>query len=330
MERDLVESCYTPAALQALESFPVEAQNVELIAHTENVTFRVSVRGSDNDYVLRLHRPGYNSIEELNSERIWTAALKDAGISVPESLHTREGQHFALIDVPGTGERRYAGMITWREGRNLSDYLTTDVGSEERQLIYRRIGEIAAALHNQSAGWKAPPGFERCRLDLEGLLGEQPRWGRFWDHAELTKSEKELLIQARQRCRATLSDYGANPDNFGLIHSDFHPDNIVYDGKDLALIDFDDSGYGWHLYDFASALVEYRFAPDFDALRAALLEGYREHRPLAQRDLDMLPTFLLIRGMAIIGWYHQRPEHAGSDYFQKVKKIVLERLLDET
>jgi Ser/Thr protein kinase RdoA (MazF antagonist) len=313
--------------LQALESFPVEAQNVELIAHTENVTFRVSVRGSDNDYVLRLHRPGYNSIEELNSERIWTGALKDAGISVPESLLTRGGQHFVLIDIPGTGERRYAGMITWREGRILSDYLTTDVESEERQLIYRRIGEIAAALHNQSAGWKAPPGFARCRLDLEGLLGEQPRWGRFWDHAELTKSEKELLIQARQRCRAALSAYGANPDNFGLIHSDFHADNIVYDGKELALIDFDDSGYGWHMYDFASALLEYRFAADFDALCASMLEGYREHRPLGERDVEMLPTFLLIRGMAIIGWFHERPEHTSSAYFAGIKKIVFEASL---
>jgi Ser/Thr protein kinase RdoA (MazF antagonist) len=78
------------------------------------------------------------------------------------------------------------------------------------------------------------------------------------------------------------------------------------------------------LYDFASALLEYSFAPDFTALREALLEGYREHRPLARRDLDLLPTFLLIRGMAIIGWFHQRPEHTGSDYFAKVKNIVFE------
>ena len=61
MDRDRVESCYASATLKALESFPVEAEKVELIAHSENVTFRVSVRGSDTDYVLKLHRPGYNS-----------------------------------------------------------------------------------------------------------------------------------------------------------------------------------------------------------------------------------------------------------------------------
>lgn len=329
MDRDQVESRYLPAALKALESFPVEPDNVELIAHTENVTFRVSARGSDTDYVLRLHRPGYNSIQELNSERIWVEALGEAGLSVPGSFLTREGQHFELIDIAGTGEQRYAGMTTWHQGRILADYLAADVDSEERQLMFRRIGGIAAAIHNQSTGWKEPPGFERRRLDVEGLLGETPKWGRFWEHADLTTTEKTLLLREREKARATLIAYGERPDNFGLIHTDFHPENIVYDGENLALIDFDDSGYGWHMYDFASALLEYRFAPDFDALCKAMLEGYREHRSLAEQDVEMLSVFLLIRGMAIIGWFHQRPEHAGSDYFAEIKKIVFEGCISD-
>lgn len=323
MDRNLVESCYRPAALKALESFPVEAENVELIAHSENVTFRVSVRGSDTDYVLRLHRPGYNSVEELNSERIWARALKEAGISVQDSLLTRQGQHFELIDIPGAGEQRYAGMTTWLEGTLLSEYLATSSDREERKRIFRRIGEIAAAIHNQSTLWKVPPGFKRRRLDLDGLLGEAPLWGRFWEHAELTKAEKALLLRARARARAALSAYGERPDNFSLIHADLHPENIVCNGDDLALIDFDDSACGWHMYDIASALIEGRFSPDFDALRAALLEGYCEHRPLSGRDVEMLPAFLLIRGMAIIGWFHQRPEHTGSGFFEAVKNWVV-------
>ena len=257
MHRDLVESCYRPAALKALGSFPVEAENVELIAHSENVTFRVSIRGSDTDFVLRLHRPGYNSIEELNSERIWTNALKEAGVSVQDSLLTRQGQHFELIDIRGAGEQRYAGMTTWLEGTLLSEYLATSSDREERKRIFRRIGGIAAAIHNQSTLWKVPPGFKRRRLDLDGLLGEAPRWGRFWEHAELTKAEKESLLRARERARA------------------------------------------------------------------ALLEGYGEHRQLSGRDVEMLSAFLLIRGMAIIGWFHQRPVHAGSGYFEEVKNWVI-------
>ena len=112
MHRDLVESCYRAAALNALGSFPVDVENVELIAHSENVTFRVSVRGSDTDFVLRLHRPGYNSIEELNSERIWTKALTEAGISVQDSLRTRQGQYFEIIDIPGAASPSHSGRPT--------------------------------------------------------------------------------------------------------------------------------------------------------------------------------------------------------------------------
>jgi Ser/Thr protein kinase RdoA (MazF antagonist) len=324
VDRTLVESQYAPAAIKALESFPVEPDDIELIAHSENVTFRVSSKECDTDFVLRLHRPGYNSLEELESERLWTKALSEAGVSVPGSFLTRQGKHFALVDIPGTGEQRFAGMTTWLEGTVLSDYLETSCDTNERDRIFYRIGEMAASIHNLSADWKQPPGFERRRLDLENLLGEAPFWGRFWEHPDLTGTEQAMLLRARQDARTALLAYGERPDNFGLIHADLHPENIVRNGGDLALIDFDDSAYGWHMYDIAAALIEDTVAPDVDASGDALLEGYRVHRPLAKRDVEMLPTFLLIRGMAIIGWFYQRPEHTGSEYFAEMKNWVLE------
>ena len=319
-----LETIYKPAALKALESFPVEPEDIELVAHSENITFRVSTHGSETDYVLRLHRPYYNSIEELNSERIWVAALKDAGLSVQESLLTRQGQFFALVDVPATGEQRYAGMTSWLEGTLLSDHLDTNPDRAARERVFHRIGEIEAAIHNQSAAWNEPPGFARRRLDLEGLMGEKPHWGRFWEHADLTSAEQNVLLRKRRDVRITLQEYGETPGNFSLIHADLDPANIIQHRDDMALIDFDDSAYGWHMYDLASVLIEYRSAPDFDALRAALLNGYGELRALEKRDIEMLPAFLLIRGMAIIGWYHQRPEHANSENFEKLKNWVLD------
>jgi len=323
VDNELLESCYMPAALQALKSFPVEPDDVTLVSQSENVTFRVSVCGDESDYVLRLHRPNYNSIEELESERAWTAALSKAGIAVPAALATRDGTSFELVDIPGAGHRCYVGMTRWIEGSPLSDYLETSAGMDERERLFHEIGEIAAAIHNESATWNEPPGFQRRRLDLDGLLGDNPLWGRFWEHGDLTKAEKQSLLRARDRARDALEAYGENADKFGLVHADLHPDNIVYDGDNLALIDFDDSGYGWHMYDIATALVECHFAPGFDAICASLLDGYRKHRPLKDEDVEILPTFVLMRGMAIIGWYHERPEHTGSAYFENVKNWVI-------
>jgi Ser/Thr protein kinase RdoA (MazF antagonist) len=323
VDKARLESHYTPAAFRVLENFAVDPADIQLVSLSENVTYRVADRRSHADYVLRLHRPGYNSIEALESERMWTSALREAGVSAPESLLTHQGRHFVLIDIPGTGEQRCAGMTRWREGIPLSDYLRSNPCCDERVRIFHEIGKVAATMHNHATSWREPSGFTRRRLDLDGLLGDAPSWGRFWEHASLTHAERARLRRARETIRPILAAYGEQADNFSLIHADLHPDNIIYNEGDMALIDFDDSAYGWHLYDLASALVEDRLARDYEALRAALLRGYCERRQLTERDIELLPVFMLVRGMAIIGWFHERPEHAGSQFFEDMKRWVL-------
>lgn len=323
MDGEETESNYTKAAWAALAHFPVKAERLDLVSHSENVTFRVSTPGGDTSYVLRLHRPGYNSIEELESERIWVSALQETGVAVQESVETLDGGHFTLVDIPGGTDQCYAGMTTWHEGEPLRQFLETCSGKEQRGRIFCKFGEIAAAFHNQSSGWVAPPGFVRRRLDRDALLGESPFWGRFWEHPELTANEQSSLRRAREWCRTALDTYGEKPDNFSLIHADFTPDNIIYDDGNLAVIDFDDAAYGWHMYDLASVLVECQFDEDYEPLEAALLEGYRKHRSLETRDVEMLPDFMLVRGLAIIGWFFERPEYTGSAYFERFKSWVL-------
>ena len=323
MNREHIDSCYIPAAKRALESFPVEADKIEFVTQSENVTFRVSVDADDTDYVLRFHRPGYNSIEELESERAWIADLKKAGVVVQDSVKSILGGNYVLVDIPETGEQIYVGLTTWHEGIPLRDHLAERSDSLERTRFFRRLGGIAAAMHNQSAGWEPPSGFIRHRLDLNSLLGEEPFWGRFWEHTDLTESEITLLLEAREKARSFLEAYGETSANFSLIHSDLTPDNIIVDGENLAVIDFDDTAFGWHMYDIASIMVECQGERDYQALEGALLDGYCEYRGLSAKDISMLPVFLLVRGMAIIGWYHLRPEHSGSPMFEKNKQWAL-------
>jgi len=318
------ESRYTSAALAALERFPVDAESVELVAWSENVTFRVPVRGGDTDFVLRLHRPGYTSLEELESEHLWLGALKETGVAIPAPVATRQGDRYVLVDIPGTDEQRYAGMATWYRGSPLRRFLDDSRGGQERARVFRRFGEIAAIFHNQATAWPSPEGFTRRRLGLDELLGDEPFWGRFWEHPALSGAERRLMLRARARMRESLAEYGELQDRFSLIHADFTPDNIIYDGEDLAVIDFDDSAYGWHLYDIAAALMECQFDDDADAMQSAFLTGYRANRPLPDAEIDRLPDFLLIRSMAVIGWYLQRPEYAGADSMEPFKDWVVE------
>ncbi len=72
------------------------------------------------------------------------------------------------------------------------------------------------------------------------------------------------------------------------------------------MIDFDDSGFGFRLFDIATALVKNRNEPHYDAMMGALIEGYRTQRELPQRELDSLPLFILLRALTYLGWAEAR------------------------
>ena len=47
----------------------------------------------------------------------------------------------------------------------------------------------------------------------------------------------------------------ANRDSYGLIHSDLHQWNMIYDGRELWPIDFDNLHYDWFISDFTTIII---------------------------------------------------------------------------
>ena len=323
MKNDVIAARYMPAAVEALKAFPINPSRTELVMISENVTFRVTNGNDGAPYVLRLHRPGYHTLAGLNSERIWTGALAEAGIATQAPVLTHDARYFHQVDIANTSEQRYAGMTEWVEGTVLRDYLREDTSLEERKRCFHQIGALAATIHNQSSSWTPPAGFERPSYDSDGLLGEAPLWGRFWEHPGLDRAETELLQRTRSQIREVLNDFQAASTNFGMIHADLDPANVLVQDGRVTLIDFDDAGYGWHLYELAAAAFAEIEKPGFPDICQALVAGYRDIRALSERDLTLLPMFLIIRGMALIGWISERPEIDNTDLFREVKEWTL-------
>jgi Ser/Thr protein kinase RdoA (MazF antagonist) len=310
----------TAAARQALGAFGIAPRALTLAARSENITFKVEADGGEV-YALRLHRPGYNTLAELNAERMWTAALSEAGFAVPVGLTTADGRHYAPVTL-SDGEVRQAGLTRWTEGEVLAKVIEgehLDLGA-----WFGRLGGIAAGLHAHSAAWRVPPGFTRRTLDADGLMGEAPSWGPFWEHAGFTPGEQALMAAARVKLHALLAALPRDPQHWGMIHADLHHGNLLIHGEALSVIDFDDAAWGWYLYDLAVALVHHQRRADFYELRAALLAGYRAHRPLSAEEEALLPLFLLARRLAVIGWLHQRPEIDAADYVAEMKPLTLQ------
>jgi Ser/Thr protein kinase RdoA (MazF antagonist) len=323
MDRTKVEGLYRQAAGAALDAFGIEPSELTYVGLSENVAFRVADARDGSSLVLRLHRPWYHSLDELKSERVWTRALTEAGVGVPEGLRTPEGYDFARIAIPETGETRWAGLARWIEGEPVSRILARDKDPAAAERRFFELGSIMAGLHAESSGWTPPPGFTRHALDEHGLMGESPWWGRFWTHQRLSEDERRILLGARDRLRAALEALGKSQESYFLIHADLHPDNIVALGDRSAVIDFDDCGFGWRMFDVAVALLHTRHRPDYEPLRTAFVAGYRTRRPLPDDELDLLPMFQLVRRMSQIGWLGQRPEHSGGNDFVPWKESIV-------
>jgi Ser/Thr protein kinase RdoA (MazF antagonist) len=318
---------FTPAAQSALKAFPIEPDALELVALAENVTYRVVDRRDGVAYVLRLHRPWYHTHDELISERDWVRALADVGIAVQMPMRTRDGQEYASVTIPGTGEERFAGLARWSTGRVLAKVLKETADTRVAERYFEQLGAVTASMHDQAARWQHPAAFTRHRLDADGFMGSAPHWGPFWDHELLSDAEQRLMLDTRDRLHAALSRLDREPTTWSVIHADMHPGNVLVDGERLTVIDFDDAAWGWHAYDIAVALVHQQDGPDFSVLERAYIKGYRSVRPLSDRTLALLPMFRLVRGLAQIGWYHQRPELNRAERFAEVKDVVLDQCL---
>ncbi len=297
-------------ARSALVNWGLQDSALELIKYRENAVFKLTTTAGVR-YALRIHRYAYHSDDELRSELQWMAALAQSGISVPTLVPTTDGEPFAVVNAGAVPEPRQIDLFEWVDGEQLG---SVEQGVSDRSAVkhnYRTIGRLMARLHNQAANWAIPIGFERHSWDVEGLVGDQPFWGRFWEMQALTADERTLINNARERVRKDLSAYQSEPANrerYSIIHADCVAENVMVENDQIRLIDFDDAGFGWHLFDLATALYFEMDEDHFEQARDALIDGYREHRALPEQQVQQLPLFFLARSFTYLGWVHTRAE----------------------
>lgn len=295
-------------ATAALERWNIRGANLNVIKMRENAVFRVDPP-SGEPVALRIHRHGYHSDAGLRSELQWMTALDEAGIDVPKVIPSESRRLFETVQREPVPEPRQVDLFRWIEGEQLGasgEGLAVD--DQTLQKCFHTLGELCARVHNQSAAWKLPEGFQRHAWNAEGLTGEKPFWGRFWELEALTDAQRGTIREARARVHAELSAFPKSPDRYSLIHADLTPENVmVHDGR-VQIIDFDDAGFGWHLFEIATALYFHQTEPYFDSVKEAMIGGYRAHRDLPDEVLATLPTFMMARGFTYLGWVHTRYE----------------------
>ncbi len=301
----------TALAYEAAGAWGLNVQTLKLIAYTNNAVFYVQT--PDEDYALRVRRPGHKPLAWIQSERVWMSALADNPV-----LRV----HRPVADVYTSALRGYDGEVhctltTWVTG----DPLPLEQLTEAR--LYQ-IGIQAAHLHRVSAAFTPPPDFIRPALDWEGLFGAEGAYHpgdgvRYFDADALA-----LMEQATSIMRHTMQTLGTSAEVFGMIHGDLIAKNFVFDGEQAGIIDFEECAYGYYLYDLVPIIWLARGTPRAQSIADALWAGYHSIRPQPEAWRAHLDVFVMARHIASCRWIAGNAKHP--NLRERVGGIIAERM----
>jgi Ser/Thr protein kinase RdoA (MazF antagonist) len=275
------------------------AASVELLNVSENATFLVTDPDAGPS-VLRVHRLGYHTEPEIASELAWMDALRaEAGVRTPRVRPAAGGRRVVTVAEPGGAAERYCVRFEFLPG-------TEPGGSADDPALtsthFAELGEVTARMHRHAREWSRPAWFTRFHWDYPAAFGQQARWGRWQDGIGVGPSELEILTRLDEALRARLRAFGTGPDRYGLVHADTRLANLlVYDGS-VSVIDFDDSGFSWYLYDLGTAVSFFEHEPVVPALVDSWLEGYRRAGRLSAEDQAEIWTFIMMRRLLLVAW----------------------------
>jgi len=306
--------CLAELVHSALDNYGITSEAPpELINLSENATYRVDDAASGRRFAMRVHRDGYHSRNAIVSELAWLQALRrDRVVITPVPVAGRDGQLIQAVGHPAMPRPRNVVLFEWESGEEPSE---TDHLTEK----FKILGETTAKMHHHVETWPRPAGFERLTWDFSTGLGERPHWGSWRDGMGLDAEKLKLFGDTVDLIGRRLARFGQAPERFGLIHCDMRLANLLIDGDTVKVLDFDDCGFCWNLYDAATAVSFFEHEPHVPELMAAWTEGYRRARQLPAEDEAEIPTFVMFRRMILVAWIgsHSETELAqsmGADY----------------
>lgn len=291
-------------AERALDAYDLpSAARTKLINLSENATYRVEDPANGKRWALRVHREGYHSKTAIASELAWAKALRDDGaVITPTAIPGYDGELIQTISHPELPNPRNVVLFEWEDGHE------PDEEQHDLRDPFEVLGEQTARMHLHVREWDRPSWFTRYTWDFDTTLGSRPHWGSWRNGMGMTLEIETLFERTADRIQERLERFGKGPDRFDLIHCDMRLANLLMDGETTKVIDFDDCGFGWLLYDCATTVSFFEHKPEVPDLVDAWVRGYRKVIDLPKSDELEIPTFVMLRRLLLVAWIGSHSE----------------------
>jgi len=298
---------------------------IKMLNHSENTTFLVSPSGKPST-ILRINRPGYHTEKILEGEISWIKALLEKNaVGTASPIPGLDGKYIQQISHEDYIQDLNCAMFDFLSGKAPEE--------NEASLVieFEKLGEVTARLHAHTKSWHKSSALHRPHWDFEHMMGNSPRWGRWQDGFYVTPDRAAVFGRVVTVMKKRLAAYGMNKDRYGLIHADLRLANLLVDEGKVKVIDFDDCGFGWYMYDLGSALSFMEHEPYVPQLVASWIKGYTKVAPISREEREEIPTFIMLRRMILVAWlgsHHETDiaQEIGASYTESTIPLALDYL----
>lgn len=221
---------------------------------------------------LRLSPAAEKEQGELQGELDFLRYLQEQDVPAMRPVPARDGA--LLLTIDGPEEKWFASVFEGVPGHPLEELPMTDS-------LAGAYGAALGRLHRAAMDY-VPPQTRRSHREVLDWIVRTLK-----DCGAPISVQKQVEITDRR-----LAALPQNRHNYGLVHYDFEPDNVFWDGERCHAIDFEDGMLHFYAIDVVQALDELD-----GAFHGAFMAGYRAACPEAAVDRTDFPLMRRFRDL---------------------------------
>jgi len=291
MENRIVKRYNEDILAEVLQRFDINPDAVTLLDGFESYIYEF--RRPDGEFILRIGHSLRRTPELIAGEVDWINYLAKGGAAVSKAILSKDGNLVEAID-DGQGGQFLATAFVKAQGVPSWEVEWTSAFVGHYGQVMGRMHALTKDYVPANPAWRRPEWDSPGNLDLEDWLPSS-------EAAALTK------FQALMPHFETLPK---DRDSYGLIHQDAHGANFYVHEGQITLFDFDDSVYGWFIYDIAmvlfyAAMWREDMAAFTREFMGDFLQGYGRENRLASHWLLEIPNFLKLREIDLYAVIHR-------------------------
>jgi Ser/Thr protein kinase RdoA (MazF antagonist) len=277
---------------QASVIFHANLEQMRCLKKSAYMIYECKINGER--FILRLIEQPPEFAHFVRGEINWINYLADNGIKVSRAIPSLRGDYVAVIKDESSCY--LASCFIMSKGHHVNP----DNPHEWNDLLFEKWGQTMGKMHALSKNYI-----------IKDLSMSRPNWNYgplFSSDLNLGPSEDKTLKIWRDLLNE-LESLPKDRDSYGLVHNDFHQNNILIYGSDIIPIDFDDSRFNWFACDIAISLYDAAclFKSEQYKIKGKFirnfLRGYIRENSINNYYMDLMPKFLKFREIYVYLFY---------------------------